>query len=40
MAIAFQSEEVQLAKLRQRLRKMSDEELIKFGKIRSRPKFA
>ena len=30
--IAFQSEETQLAKLRERLRKMSDEELIKFGK--------
>ena len=32
MSIAFESEEVQLQKLRERLRKMSDEELIKFGK--------
>ena len=30
--IAFQSDETELAKLRERLRKMSDEELIKFGK--------
>ena len=30
--IAFESDETQLAKLRERLRKMSDEELIKFGK--------
>ena len=30
--IAFQSDETQLAKLRERLRKLSDEELIKFGK--------
>jgi hypothetical protein len=31
-SIAFESEEVTLAKLRERLRQMSDEELIKFGK--------
>ena len=30
--IAFESDEVQLQKLRERLRSMSDEELIKFGK--------
>ena len=30
--IAFESEESQLRKLRERLRQMSDEELIKFGK--------
>lgn len=30
--IAFDPPEVQLQKLRERLRKMSDEELIKFGK--------
>jgi hypothetical protein len=30
--IAFESDETQLAKLRERLRTMSDEELIKFGK--------
>ena len=30
--IAFESEESQLPKLRERLRQMSDEELIKFGK--------
>ena len=30
--IAFESDEVQLAKLRERLRKMTDEELIRFGK--------
>jgi len=30
--IAFESEEVSLAKLQERLRQMSDEELIKFGK--------
>ena len=30
--IAFESEERQLQKLRERLRQMSDEELIKFGK--------
>lgn len=38
--IAFESGETQLAKLRERLRKMSDEELIKFGKMGSRPKCA
>lgn len=32
MSIAFESEEVQLQKLRERVRRMSDEELIKFGK--------
>ncbi len=31
-AIGFESEEVQLRKLRERLRLMSDEELIQFGK--------
>jgi hypothetical protein len=31
-AIGFESEEVQLRKLRDRLRAMSDEELIQFGK--------
>ena len=31
-SIAFESEEVSLQKLRERLRLMSDEELIKFGK--------
>jgi hypothetical protein len=30
--IAFESAEVQLQKLRERLRQMSDKELIKFGK--------
>ena len=30
--IAFESEESQLRKLRERLRQISDEELIKFGK--------
>jgi hypothetical protein len=30
--IAFESDEVQLLKLRERLRTMSDEELIRFGK--------
>jgi hypothetical protein len=30
--IAFESEEIQLQKLRERLRVMSDEELVKFGK--------
>ena len=30
--IAFQSDEVQLQELRERLSQMSDEELIKFGK--------
>lgn len=32
MSIAFESEEVQLQKLRERLRKLSDDELIKFGR--------
>ena len=32
MAIDFQSDEEVLRKLRERLRKMCDEELIKFGK--------
>lgn len=32
MSIAFESDEVQLQKLRERLRQMSDDELIKFGK--------
>ena len=32
MAISFQSDEEVLRKLREKLRKMSDEELIKFGK--------
>ncbi len=32
MAISFQSDEELLRKLRERLRRMSDEELIKFGK--------
>ena len=32
MSIAFESEEVQLRKLRERLCLMSDEELIQFGK--------
>ena len=32
MAISFQSDEDVLRKLRDRLRKMSDEELIRFGK--------
>lgn len=32
MTIAFESQEESLRKLRERLRKMSDEELIKFGK--------
>ena len=32
MSIAFESSEVQLQKLRERLRLMSDEELVKFGK--------
>ena len=31
--IAFQSDETQLAKLRERLRKMTDDELIAFGKM-------
>ena len=33
MSIAFESSEVQLQKLRERLRLMSDEELVKFGKM-------
>jgi hypothetical protein len=33
MSIAFESEEVQSQKLRERLRLMSDEELVKFGKM-------
>lgn len=32
-SIAFESDEVHLANLRERLRKMSDEELIKYGKM-------
>jgi hypothetical protein len=32
MSISFESPEIQLQKLRERLRLMSDEELIKFGK--------
>ena len=32
MSIAFESEEVQLQKLRERLRQMLDDEPIKFGK--------
>ena len=32
MSIAFESNEIQLQKLRERLRLMPDEELIKFGK--------
>ncbi len=32
MAVGFESEEVGLRKLRERLRAMSDEQLIKFGK--------
>jgi hypothetical protein len=32
-AIAFESNEKQLEKLRERLRLMSDDELIKFGKL-------
>jgi hypothetical protein len=32
MSIGFDSEEVILEKLRERLRRMTDEELIKFGK--------
>src|SRR5215470_17412508 len=32
MSIAFESSEVELQKLRERLRLMSDEELVKFGK--------
>jgi hypothetical protein len=33
MSIAFEPEEVQLQKLRERLREMSDDDLIKFGKM-------
>jgi hypothetical protein len=33
MSIGFESEEVQLQKLRERLRLMSDEERVKFGKM-------
>jgi hypothetical protein len=33
MSIAFESEQAQLQKLRERLRQMSDDELIKFGKM-------
>jgi len=33
MSIAFESDETQLQKLRERLHQMSDEELIKFGKM-------
>jgi len=33
MSIAFESEEVQLQKLRERLRTMSDEELIGFSAV-------
>ena len=33
MSISFESSEVQLLKLRERLRLMSDEELVKFGKM-------
>ena len=32
MSISFESEEIVLNKLRERLRRMTDEELIKFGK--------
>ena len=32
MSIAFESEDVQLQKLRERLRKMPDDELVRFGK--------
>src|SRR6266478_4610277 len=32
MSISFESEEIILRKLRERLRRMTDEELIKFGK--------
>lgn len=35
--ISFESAEVSLAKLRERLRLMSDEELIAFGKLVARP---
>ena len=33
MSIAFESSEVQLQKLRERLRLMSDDDLVKFGKM-------
>ena len=33
MSIAFESDEVQLQKLRERLRLMSDEELVEFGNM-------
>jgi hypothetical protein len=33
MSIAFESQEVQIQKLRERLRQMTDEELIEFGKM-------
>ena len=32
MSISFESEEIVLNKLRERLRRMTDEELIRFGK--------
>jgi hypothetical protein len=32
MSISFESEEIVIHKLRERLRKMTDEELIRFGK--------
>ena len=32
MSISFESEEIVLEKLRERLRRMTDEELIRFGK--------
>jgi hypothetical protein len=32
MSVAFESDEVQLQKLRDRLRQMTEDELIKFGK--------
>ncbi len=32
MSISFESEEIILKKLRERLRRMTDEELIRFGK--------
>jgi len=36
MSIGFESEEGQLRKLRERLREMSDEELVQFGKVARR----
>ena len=33
MSIGFESEEVSMRKLRERLRQMSDEELTRFGKL-------